>query len=549
MFRLAKAYKLLILIVILGIFLRFYQLDRFPVHLNHDEISQFYDAISIAQTGKDIYGNFLPTIFESVHDFKSPFYTYVTSFFYLLFSGGEVTIRLPGALFGSLIIPAVFIFVLKLLKNVNVALVSAFLTAIAPFEIFFSRKSFENVAGILFMLLGFSFLLIFIEKKTHIRWFYFSSFSFAMGMYTYFSHAILIPLLILSFLIIFRREFKYSKKIVAHFILLILLLIPLVLIILTNPGSRYRSQTVFILQDPILGKQIELAEASSFMPDLYKYKTILEYSFARYLNQFDPMYLFGNGLDLTNQGPLGMGLLYLFQLPLILIGIYFLMKMEYSSNGKKFIMAWIIIGMIPSGLTFEEHSPHRSIMVFTMLNIISGAGLYYFINIFKKKVYVLRLLAFSILTSAILINFIYFVHLYTINYPFEKSESIHYPFEQMARYAWSQYQNYDQIVFDPLFGDVAPVIGTAAHYYLAYYGNYPPLKFQREYRIGDKEREVIFDKFSIRKVDWRFDHDLKNTLIIASAWSLPLDSIDKTKIEKIIYYYNGKPAFYAVSLK
>jgi len=139
-------YKLtytLLLLTVFGIFLRFYQLDKYPVHLNHDEVSQIYDAISIAQTGKDIYGNFLPTIFESVNDFKSPFYTYITSIFYLVFGPGEATVRLPAALFGSLIIPSVFIFVLKLLKNANIALASAFLTAIAPFEIFFSRKSFN----------------------------------------------------------------------------------------------------------------------------------------------------------------------------------------------------------------------------------------------------------------------------------------------------------------------------------------------------------------------------------------------------------------------
>lgn len=549
MFRLAKKYKLLILMIILGIFLRFYQLDKFPLHLNHDEISQLYDAISIAQTGRDIYGNFLPTIFESVHDFKSPFYTYVTSLFYLLFGGGEVTIRLPGAIFGSLIIPAIFIFVLKLLRNRNIALASAFLTAIAPFEIFFSRKSFENVAGILFMLLGFSFLLIFKEKKFQNRWLYLSAIFFAIGMYTYFSHAILIPILILTFGAIFRKSFSISKKTVLPLIFFILLLTPLVFIMLTNPGSRYRSQTVFILQDPVLGKQIELAKSSLLMPDVYKYKTIIEYGFARYLNQFDPMYLFGHGLDLTNQGPLGMGLLYLFQLPLILMGIYSLTKMENLSNEKKFIIAWIIIGMIPSGLTFEKYSPHRSIMVFTMLNIISGVGLYYFLDIFNKKIYLIKLLAFSILTFAISINFIYFVHIYTVNFPVEKSESIHYPFEQVARYAWSEYQNYDQIVFDPLFGDVAPVIGTAAHYYIAYYGNYPPYKLQKEYKIGEKEREVIFDKFSIRKVDWREDYKLKNTLIIASVWSLPIDSIDKKSIRKVFYHYNGRPAFYAVELK
>ena len=544
-------YKLtytLLLLTVFGIFLRFYQLDKYPVHLNHDEVSQIYDAISIAQTGKDIYGNFLPTIFESVNDFKSPFYTYITSIFYLVFGPGEATVRLPAALFGSLIIPSVFIFVLKLLKNANIALASAFLTAIAPFEIFFSRKSFENGAGIFFMLLGFSFLLIFVEKKTHARWLYFASLSFAIAMYTYFSHAILMPLLILSFLIIFRREFKFSKKIITPLTFLTVLLIPLILIILTNPGSRYRSQTVFILQDPALGRQIELAKESSIMPFFYNYKALIDFSLTRYLNQFDLMYLFGYGLDLTNQGPLGMGPLYLFQLPLLLLGIYYLLNLNNLSARKKFMMAWIIIGMIPSGLTFEEHSPHRSIMVFTMLNIITAVGLYFLLNALKRKMYKFTFVFFSILITVIAANFVYFIHIYTVNYPFEKSESMHYPFEQVTRYAWSQYQNYDQIIFDPLFGDIAPVIGTAAHYYLAYYGNYPPSKFQKEYRRGEKIREVIFDKFSIRKVDWRQDHGLKNTLIIASSWSLPIDSIDKNKIKKVFNYYNGRPAFYAVGL-
>ena len=165
MFKLNKSYLIIIGIVLIGLFLRFYRILDFPVQLNHDEVSQLYDAISIAQTGKDIYGNSLPTIFPSVQDYKSPFYTYITSFFYLMLGGGELTIKLPGAIFGSLAILAVYIFVLRLFKDPKIALVSSFLTAIAPFEIFFSRKSFENVAGIFFMILGFTALLQFTKNS------------------------------------------------------------------------------------------------------------------------------------------------------------------------------------------------------------------------------------------------------------------------------------------------------------------------------------------------------------------------------------------------
>lgn len=551
MYRLNKNYLILIFIILLGLFLRLYQLDKFPVNLSHDEISQLYDAISIAQTGKDIYGNFMPTIFESVHDFKPPFYTYITSIFYLLFGGGEITIRLPGVFFGTLIIPAVFLFVLKLLKNMKIALWAAFFTAIAPFEIFFSRKSFENGAGIFLMLIGFSFLLIYTEKKSKLACLYLSALSFAAGMYTYFSHAIIIPLLLAFFVIIFRKEFNFSKKLFFPTVFFFLLVIPLGLIILTNQGSRYRSQTVFILQDPILGQQIEIAEKSSFLPSFFKYKTILSYAFSRYLNQFDPMYLFGNGLDFTNQGPLGIGPLYLFQLPILILGIYYLIKLKGFSNRKKFIIGWIVLGMLPSGLTFEEHSPHRSVMVFTMFNIVSAVGIYYLLEKIYLKKKLNKLPIFLSFIFILILSFVYFVQMYTINYPSEKSEAIQYPFKQIAQYAWSEYPNYDQIVFDPLYGSVAPTIGTAVHYYLAYYGNYPPAKFQKEYRRGKKEREVIFDKFSIRKVDWREDYTLKKTLIIASSWSLPIDTIDKSRIKKVFYYYNsknGKVAFYAIGM-
>ncbi|KKS65030.1 MAG: hypothetical protein UV33_C0014G0007, partial [Candidatus Daviesbacteria bacterium GW2011_GWA1_42_6] len=185
----------LLLVILLAIFLRFYRLAEFPVQLNHDEVTQLYDAISIAQTGKDIYGNFLPTVFESVHDFKPPFYTYITAVTYFILGAGEATIRVPAAIFGVLTVPAVFFFAFNLLRSANLALLAAFITAISPFEIFFSRKSFENGAGIFFMLVGFSFLMHYLRKRSSRVFLYIGSIVLVLGMYVYFSQAVIIPLL------------------------------------------------------------------------------------------------------------------------------------------------------------------------------------------------------------------------------------------------------------------------------------------------------------------------------------------------------------------
>src|SRR3989344_8484822 len=123
----------LLIIVFLGLFLRTYKIDQYPVQLNHDEITQLYDAISIAQTGNDIYGNHLPFIFKSVNDYKAPFYIYATSFAFRLFGWEEFTARVVGAFFGTLIVIGVYFFVNEFLKDKKLSLIAAFLTAISPF--------------------------------------------------------------------------------------------------------------------------------------------------------------------------------------------------------------------------------------------------------------------------------------------------------------------------------------------------------------------------------------------------------------------------------
>lgn len=551
MHKLKKSMFLLLIILMLGIFLRVWKLSEFPIPLSHDEVSQVYDAISIIETGKDIYGNFLPTIFPSVGDFKSPFYTYATALVYFLIGDHEWIIRVPGVIFGILIIPAVFWFTLKLSKNPKIAFFASFFTAISPSEIFFSRKSFENGAGIFFLLVSLSCLLTYLEKQKQKRWLYLTATLSALGMYTYFSHVIVIPLMIATFILIFWKKFTPGlKKYLPAVSLWVLLIIPLVVIILTNPGSRYRSQTVFITQDSMLARQFDyITSENSLIAQFLHLKTIGDFSFNRYFGQFDPVYLFGNGLDLTNQGPVNTGPLLLFQLPLLLVGIFYLIKRKEYIDSGKLIISLVALGALPSGLTFEPHSPHRMIIVFTILNIITGIGAYFLWQKIKSLRTLFKITSFLILITILLINVASFLHIYFVNYPYEKSQYMQYPFKQVAEFAWSQYENFDSIVFDPQFGEVVPFIGTGAHYYLAYFGNYPPSKFQEQYKIGNKERETIFDKFSIRKIDWVEDQNLKNTLIIGSPWSLPINSIDKSKIIETFYFYNNMVAFYAIILK
>lgn len=539
-----KKFALLLLIILIAAFLRLFKLPEYPVQLNHDEISQLYDVQSIIQTGKDVYGNFLPLAFPSTGDFKVGHYIYITMIPYLILGNQEITIRMPAALFGILTILVAFLFVKTLTKNWTIAILSAALVAITPSEIFYSRKSFENVIGICLDLLGLYFLFKSFNKRRRI-WGYAAAIFLALAMYIYTSNTIVIPLLIILFAVIFKDEIIAQKKNFSVALMIwIICIIPLIILTITDPGIRFRATSVFITQDVNLGRLIDLNQNP--------FKSYIDFIFIKFLNQLNPAYLFLNGLDLTNQHILNMGPLLLCQFPLVILGIIFLLRNKIFLNQSKFLFGMLLLSFIPSAITFEDYSPHRAMLAFIVLSIISSFGLYWLILLIKNNLHnnkELKLISYGLLIFTLILNLVYFIRIYVVSYPYEKSQNIQYPFKQVAQYIWSQYNNFYQIIFDPQFGETAPIIGVGAHYYLAYYGNYPPEKLQKEYRIGKKEREVIFDKFSIRQVYWPIDKDLKNVLVIVSPWSVPLEYVnDKSKIIKKFYFYDGQIAFYAIKL-
>ena len=524
------------LVVSLGIFLRFFLLDSFPVQLNHDEVSQLVDVSSIVKTGRDIYGNFLPLAFPSTGDFKPGHYIYISVVPYLLFGDKEFTIRIPSAFFGSLTVVAVFLFINALAKNWAIALLSALMVAITPSEIFYSRKSFENVIGVCLLFFGLTLIVKGIRKEK-------ASLIFpgialvCLPMYMYTSHIITTPLILLSLWIIFRKGILIKSTII-----FLLSLVPLILMTSLNSDLKFRAASVFITQDKSLTDYLNLVGIPA--------KGYLDFIAAKYFNQFDLTYIFANGLDLTNQGILGAGPLLLWQLPFVVLGMVFLIKDNLPKGVRELLLSLVVIGFIPSALTFEERSPHRAMLAFTTFSIISAFGLYYFLNTIKhiKINLQLKRLIYLLTYFLLLFNILHFTRIYAISFPFEKSQHISFPFKDVSQFVWSQYKNFDHIIWDPKFGTVAPMVGVATHYYLVYYGSFSPADFQKMYRVDKIKGELSFDKFSIRPVIWSADQNLKNTLIIASSWSIPLKSIDKGEIIKTFNFYNGQPAFYAIKL-
>src|SRR3989344_3794562 len=100
--------KLLFAILLIGGFLRFFNIANSPPSLNWDEAALGYNAYSILHTAKDEYGVTLPLITRSFDDYKSMLPAYAMVISVAVFGLNETGVRLPSAFFSTLSILLIY---------------------------------------------------------------------------------------------------------------------------------------------------------------------------------------------------------------------------------------------------------------------------------------------------------------------------------------------------------------------------------------------------------------------------------------------------------
>ena len=109
-----KRIVILLIITIIAVLLRFWQLGQVPPSPDWDEAALGYNAYSILETGRDEYGTLLPVILRSFDDYKPGLYGYLTVPSIWLFDLNVWAVRLPSALIGSLTVVMSYFLVIEL---------------------------------------------------------------------------------------------------------------------------------------------------------------------------------------------------------------------------------------------------------------------------------------------------------------------------------------------------------------------------------------------------------------------------------------------------
>lgn len=497
---LMKLTKYLILIILLlSALLRLYKLDSLP-ELNPDEAALGYNAYSLLQTGKDEHGASYPLHFRSFGDFKPGGYVYLTMPF-VKFSGlTPLAVRLPNAILSILTIFIVYRLVLLISKSTSLSLSTAFILAVSPWHIHFSRGAWESSVALFFITLGIYLFYIYLgsHRSTH---FFVSLLSFVASLYVYHSARIVAPLICLFlFIANYKLLIAKYKNLIIPVILAFIFTIPVLVSFLRNGGTT-RFGGVGITADygpKARSEELLNHHGNVFIGNriIHNQRVLYLLSWGqKYLTHFDLNYLFIKGDEVPRSKSPDMGQLHLIELPFLIAGVIYLLKNKTLRPLGTLTIAWILIAPLASSLTFQAPSALRSLPMSIPLSILVGSGIYLFIKTTSRYTpHNLFVLTILYLCSVFYFADAYFVHA-PQRYPFAWNTG----FNKMMPFIDSQKSNFDHIYFTDKYDQ--PYI-----LYL-FFTKYPPQKIQSQIKLTTPDKYGFstvnsIDNINFGKISW-----------------------------------------------
>lgn len=530
---------ILLLLTIVGGFLRFFNNTKNPVSLNIDEVAYGYSAYSILKTGHDENGVFMPLSFRSVGDFKNPILIYSLVPSIAVFGLNEFSVRFTTALIGTLTIPAFFLMILSLIKIRKIALVATALLTISPWHIYYSRYASESLIGLFFLILG---MYLFQKIQKGWVWIFLASLTVVLSAYSYHSLRLFVPVFIFCLVLLeIRRNKKPDTNLAVFITICIILALPILYLTLFGSANT-RVGMVFLSQDIDYTRYVILDHIQRVGENFL----LFFFWVKRYLNYFQPDFLFFQGLNMTTSGTLGLGVLYLFELPWLILGVYEIIKKKIEN--KTVIILWMLIGILPASLTNNEQSPVRSLVILPVLILVISYGVACFfklINGLKNNYFRTALFGGYLLFIGVMLIHAFLI--FSIHFPLERGEAFMEGTKETVLYALLNKDKYEEVVYDPYRGIEAPYIVNIPHMYFLFYSQYDPLSFQNIVKRRQSDEVFHFDKYTFRRIDWHTDQYKKGVLFIGSPWSFPLKDLKKEEILDRIYLSNGNLAFLIVS--
>jgi 4-amino-4-deoxy-L-arabinose transferase-like glycosyltransferase len=442
----------LILILVLAVFLRFYQLDY--LELFGDEIDAGYQSYSLMETGRDYKGHLLPLYAQSFSEWRAPMMMYFMTPFIKVFGLNELGVRGFSAFFGILSLLGFYCLLIKIGINKKLSLMALFLTAILPWHIQYSRSGFELTLMSSFIIWGIYFLIDYLSKHKIYKLFL-SALLLSLSFYTYNTSNIYVPLLII--LIFGSRKLITKEKIVKPafkllFIMFILSLPILYQIFWGQASERFQKVSLFN-NDSLISEinDYRNQQNNTFLSKVFynKYVYSAKKISANYLNAFSSDFLFGMG-DVTFRHSLHkVGNLFWVYLVFLITGFVCFIKKRKKSFGDFFMLGFLFISPIPSSLTIDGayHATRLFLMIFPLC---------YFAAIGFSKIFEYKKIIGIILAFVLFFEFAYFQSYYWGSYKLDSWRWWQSGYKEMVSSVLEVDNNYKKVLIENTYEPALP---------------------------------------------------------------------------------------------
>lgn len=159
-----KELSILLCVLALGAFLRFYHITTIPPGLYPDEAMNGNNALEALHTGN--FKTFYPD-----NNGREGLFINIQAISVWLFGREAWVLRIISAIFGTLTILGVYLAAKELLQKDKIALLAAFFTATSYWHLNFSRIGFRAITTPFFLVFGLYFLLRGFRKNSIWTWY------------------------------------------------------------------------------------------------------------------------------------------------------------------------------------------------------------------------------------------------------------------------------------------------------------------------------------------------------------------------------------------
>ncbi len=541
LFRRHTVFLVLLLIFLTAVFLRFYQLNQIPNGLHIDEAINGVNGYFLLYTGRDSDNNWLPLQTEVFGDYNPTGYSYLTILPIKLFGLNEFATRLPGALLGTLTILASFLLAFSIFKNKKIALLSAFLVAVSPWHIVFSRSSEETLVSLFFVVLGFALVFLSFENKK-IKFLVPGVLVLAVSFFMYFTPRIFVPLFFLTVLVFVnslwykQKNLRYRNFLICSFLFLVAI-VGFLIFGVKGSENRFNQVSIFgslgtklimqeqIREDGVMGTNVKITQ--------FFHNKFVNYSLtyiANYIDYFSGKFLFvEGGLPMWFRVE-GIGLIYIVELPFLLIG---LVVLAVSKNKiYKIPLLWILIAPTIAAPTIDDiPNIRRSLLMFPMLEIIGAFG---FLHILQNRKKISKGLFVSI-AIIFIFNFIYFLHQYFIHTPIHRNWYRNEGFGEMVKTVKNSYNKVGKVIVTKDAGGIYP--------FILFYMKYDPKEYLSKGLLKDKDYTGFGKFFFVPQACPSHDKDDRFPKGTKTIYVDKGECPDSFSYQKTIYRKDGTKVF------